>query len=299
LDGRHEGGGNGGGDGLDRLPERIEEAAAALRARVPHRPAVGVILGTGLGPLAGRIAVEARVPYAEIPNFPVSTVEGHAGELLFGSIGGVACALMSGRAHFYEGYTMRQATFPVRVLRALGATHLLVTNAVGGLNPLFALGEIFLTVDHINLMGDNPLIGPNHDELGPRFPDMSEPYDRELAAMIEQLALEERIPLRKGVFVAVAGPNLETRAEYRMLRLLGADVVGMSLVPEAIVAAHAKMKVMALSVITDLGLPDALEPVDLDRILRVAAEAEPRLTRLVVRILEKLGEIGVREGIRT
>jgi purine-nucleoside phosphorylase len=184
---------------------------------------------------------------------------------------------------------MQQATFPVRVLRELGATHLVVSNAVGGLNPLFALGEIFLTVDHINLMGDNPLIGPNHDSLGVRFPDMSEPYDRKLAALTERLALEERIVLRKGVFVAVAGPNLETRAEYRMLRLLGADVVGMSLIPEAIVAVHGGMRVLALSVITDMGLPDALEPVDLSRILRVASDAEPRLTRLVVRVIESLG----------
>jgi purine-nucleoside phosphorylase len=195
---------------------------------------------------------------------------------------------MSGRCHYYEGYSMQQATFPVRVLRELGATHLVVSNAVGGLNPLFSLGEIFLTVDHINLMGDNPLIGPNHDSLGVRFPDMSEPYDRKLAALTERLALEERIVLRKGVFVAVAGPNLETRAEYRMLRILGADVVGMSLIPEAIVAVHGGMKVLALSVITDMGLPDALEPVDIGRILRVAADAEPRLTRLVVRVIETL-----------
>lgn len=285
-------------DRLDDLPARIAEAAGKVSRVFPGSPAVGIILGTGLGPLADRIEVEARIPYDEIPNFPVSTVEGHAGELLFGRIGGVECAIMSGRVHFYEGYTMRQVTFPVRVLRALGATHLIVSNAVGGLSPHFALGDLFVTVDHINLMGDNPLIGPNHDELGVRFPDMSEPYDLGLVSLAERIALEERITLRKGVFVAVAGPNLETRAEYRMLRLLGADVVGMSLIPEAIVAAHARLKVLALSVITDMGLPDALEPVNIDRILRVAAEAEPRLTRLVVRVLESLGKAGLKEGAR-
>lgn len=279
-------------DHEDDLPQRIREAGDWLRAACPCAPRVGLILGTGLGPLAERIEVAARVAYRDIPHFPVSTVESHAGELLFGRLGGVDCAVMSGRCHYYEGYSMQQATFPVRVLRELGATHLVVSNAVGGLNPLFSLGELFLTTDHLNLMGDNPLIGPNHESLGVRFPDMSEPYDRDLAALAERLALEERIVLRRGVFVAVAGPNLETRAEYRMLRFLGADVVGMSLIPEAIVAVHGGMKVLALSVITDMGLPDALEPVDIDRILRVAADAEPRLTRLVVRVIETLGAAG-------
>ncbi len=271
------------------LSAQIEEAVASLRAATAIRPRAGLILGTGLGCFADRMEVEASIPYREIPHFPISTVESHAGELVFGRVAGVECAVMNGRVHCYEGYTMRQVTFPVRVLKALGADHLIVSNAVGGLNPNFALGDLFVTVDHINLMGDNPLIGPNDDALGVRFPDMSEPYDRELVALAERFALEERIPLRKGVFVAVSGPNLETRAEYRFLRLIGADVVGMSLVPETLVAVHGRMKVMALSVITDMGLPDALEPVDIDRILRIAAEAEPKLTRLVVRILESLG----------
>ncbi len=271
------------------LPRQIHEAAEAIRSTSPPLPRIGLILGTGLGSLAERMEVAARVPYGDIPHFPVSTVEGHAGELLLGRLAGAPCAILSGRGHFYEGYSMQQSTFPVRVLRELGATHLVVSNAVGGLNPFFSLGEIFLTVDHINLMGDNPLIGPNHDSLGVRFPDMSEPYDRELAGMAERIAREERITLRKGVFVAVAGPNLETRAEYRMLRLLGADVVGMSLIPETIVAVHGGMKVLALSVITDMGLPDALEPTDISRILRAAADAEPRLTRLVVRVVEAVG----------
>jgi purine-nucleoside phosphorylase len=269
------------------LQQQITEAVESLRPVCPAVPRVGLILGTGLGSLAERIEGAVSVPYAKIPNFPVSTVEGHAGKLIFGSIGGAACAVMSGRVHFYEGYSMKEVTFPVRVLRALGAEMLVVSNAVGGLNPNFALGDLCVTVDHINLMGDNPLIGPNDDGLGPRFPDMSEPYDLRLVALAERLAMEERITLRKGVFVAVAGPNLETRAEYRFLRWIGADVVGMSLIPEAIVAVHGGMKVLALSVITDMALPDALEPVNIDRILRVAAEAEPRLTRLVIRLLEE------------
>jgi len=275
--------------GEDDWKQRIEEAAASLRRRHPAAPRFGVILGTGLGSLAARVQTEATIPYSEIPHFPVSAVEGHAGELLFGRVGRAECAVLSGRTHYYEGWSMKEVSFPVRVLRALGCTHLIISNAVGGLNPDYSLGDIFLTVDHINLMGDNPLIGPNDDALGPRFPDMSEPYDRELAAMTERLALEEKIPLRQGVFVAVAGPNLETRAEYRFLRQIGADVVGMSLIPEVLAAVHGGMKVVALSVITDMGLPDALEPVDIDRILRTAAEAEPRLTRLVVRLLERLG----------
>jgi purine-nucleoside phosphorylase len=272
------------------LREQVEAAAARLRAASARPPRVGLILGTGLGSLSEKMEVEVAVPYRDIPHFPVSTVESHAGELLFGRIGGVDCAVMSGRVHLYEGYTMKQVTFPVRVLRALGATSLIVSNAVGGLNPSFSLGDLFLTVDHINLMGDNPLIGPNDETLGPRFPDMSEPYDLSLCALAERIALEERIVLRKGIFVAVAGPNLETRAEYRFLRLIGADVVGMSLIPETLVAVHAGMKVLALSVITDMGLPDALEPVNIDRILRIAAQAEPRLTRLVVRVLESIDE---------
>jgi purine-nucleoside phosphorylase len=272
----------------DGLRAEIEEAVACLGIPADRRPRVGLVLGTGLGSLADRLEVLSAVPYDQIPRFPVSTVEGHAGELVFGRIAGAECVVMKGRVHVYEGYSMKQVTFPIRVMRALGVTQLIISNAVGGLNPHFALGDLFLTVDHINLMGDNPLIGPNDDALGPRFPDMSEPYDRRLCALAEQIALSERIVLRKGVFVAVAGPNLETRAEYRFLRWIGADVVGMSLIPEVLVAVHGGMKVLALSVITDMGLPDALEPVDIDRILRTAAEAEPRLTRLVVRTLESL-----------
>jgi purine-nucleoside phosphorylase len=272
----------------DGLRAQIDQAVESLRPFAARQPRVGLVLGTGLGSLADRIDVSSAVPYEQIPHFPVSTVEGHAGELVFGRIAGIECAVMKGRVHAYEGYSMKQVTFPIRVMRALGVTHLIISNAVGGLNPHFALGDLFLTVDHINLMGDNPLIGPNDDSLGPRFPDMSEPYDRQLCALAERLSLEEGIVLRKGVFVAVSGPNLETRAEYRFLRWIGADVVGMSLIPEVLVAVHGGMKVLALSVITDMGLPDSLEPVDIDRILRTAAESEPRLTRMVIRTLESL-----------
>ncbi|MFN8548894.1 MAG: purine-nucleoside phosphorylase [Candidatus Eisenbacteria bacterium] len=270
------------------LSGRIEEAARFLRGKWGKTPRAGVILGTGLGSFAARMQVEARVPYEEIPHFSVSTVESHAGELLLGRIGGHDCVVMSGRLHFYEGYSMEQVTFPVRVMRALGAPLLLVSNAVGGLNPLLRLGDIFVTTDHINLMGANPLIGPNDERLGPRFPDMSEPYTRAHVDRLEAIALEERIPIQRGVFVAVAGPNLETRAEYRFLRGIGADVVGMSLIPEVLVAVHGGMEVAALSVVTDLCLPDALEAANIERILKVAADAEPRLTRLVERFLGDL-----------
>jgi purine-nucleoside phosphorylase len=225
------------------------------------------------------------VAYREIPHFAESTVEGHAGELAFGRLSGKTVVVMSGRVHIYEGYTMQQVTFPVRVMRALGARTLIISNAVGGMNPLYRAGDLFLTVDHINLMGGNPLIGPNDDSLGPRFPDMSEPYHAELIALAERVAREERIPLQKGVFVGVAGPNLETRAEYRFLRAMGADVVGMSLIPENLVAVHAGMRCLALAVITDMCLPDALHAADLDSILKVAAAAEPNLTRLVERLV--------------
>ena len=273
---------------MSSLSEQIHAAVAAIRARTDLQPQAGLILGTGLGDLSGAVRDPVRIPYGDVPGFAVSTATSHAGELLLGRIQDRPVVLMNGRLHFYEGYSMTQITFPVRVMRALGAGTLIASNAVGGMNPLFTAGDILVVTDHINLMGDNPLIGPNDDDLGPRFPDMSEPYDRRLIEIAEQVALEERIPLRQGVFVAVAGPNLETRAEYRMLRTIGADVVGMSLIPETIVAVHGGMKVLGLSVITDLCLPDALEPVDITRILATAAGAEPALKKLVTKVLERL-----------
>lgn len=270
------------------LLEQIEAATAFVRPRLPARPDVGIILGTGLGQFASAMPGATVIPYAEIPHFPMPSVESHAGELVVGTLGGQSTAVMSGRVHFYEGYSMQEVTFPVRLLRALGVRTLVVTNAAGGMNPLYRAGDIVVAVDHINLMGDNPLRGANEDALGPRFPDMSEPYHRELIALAREVALEERIPLREGVFVGVAGPNLETRAEYRFLRWAGADLVGMSLVPEAIVAVHGGMRVLAFAVVTDVCLPDALEPVDVAKILATAAKTEPALTRLVTKILERL-----------
>ena len=274
------------------LKTRIVEAADAVRAKLRSAgvksPEIGIILGTGLGDLAQSLESRTVVPYADIPHFPRSTVESHAGELHLGSLAGRRVAVMKGRVHYYEGYTMQQVAFPVRVLRELGCATLIVTNAGGGMNPDMPAGTIVVTTDHINLMGDNPLIGPNDDTLGPRFPDMSEPYSRELVALAERVALELKQPLQRGVFVAVPGPNLETAAEYRFLRAAGADVVGMSLVPENIVAVHGGMRVLAFNVVTDACLPDALHPVDLAAVLEVAGRTAPALTRLVAEIVRRL-----------
>lgn len=271
------------------LYDRIQQAAAAIRSRTPLTPEVAIILGTGLGGLVKEIVTEAVIPYEAIPGFPLSTVESHAGRLLLGRLHGTPVVAMQGRFHRYEGYTLQQVTFPVRVMRALGAHTLVVTNVSGGMHPLWAPGDLVLISDHINLLGDNPLIGRNDDRLGPRFPDMSDPYDSALRARVRRLALEHGITLREGVYVSVPGPNLETRAEYRMLRAMGADIVGMSTVPEVIVAVHQGMKVTGLSIITDQCLPDALVPAKLEHILAVAAEAEPRLTKLVAAHVGSLG----------
>ena len=275
------------GAGSD-LPRRIEEARAFVASRSQVRPEAAIILGTGLGRFAEAMQGSDVIPYESIPGFPTTSVESHAGDLVLGTLGGKPAAVLNGRVHYYEGYSMEQVAFPVRVARALGARTLIATNAAGGMNPLYAPSDIVAINDHVNLMGDNPLIGPNHDELGPRFPDMSEPYDRALLSLAKEIALEERIPLREGVLVGVAGPNLETRAEYRFLRWAGADLVSMSLVPETIAAVHGGMRVLAFAVVTDLCLPDALEPVELPRILANAARAEPSLTRLVTRVLERM-----------
>ena len=268
--------------------ETVSAAAAGVRARFPGAPEVAIVLGTGLGGLAKEIDVEATISYADIPGFPLSTVESHAGRLLCGTLGGKTVVAMQGRFHRYEGYTLRQVTFPIRVLRALGAETLVVSNACGGMNPLWAPGDVMLIADHINLLGDNPLVGENDDRLGVRFPDMSMPYDPELRALARSVAAEARILLREGVYVAIQGPSLETRAEYRMLRLLGGDVVGMSTVPEVIVAIHGGMRVLGFSIITDACLPDSLEPVDLATIIAAAGRAEPKLTALVRGVVERL-----------
>ncbi len=272
------------------LAAKIDEAAAAVREKWSGTPRVGLILGTGLGGLAEQIEQEAVIRYEEIPHFPKSTVESHAGQLVCGKLSGVPIVAMEGRFHFYEGYSMQQVTFPVRVMKALGIEILIVTNAAGGMNPQQQLADLMVIEDHINLMGDNPLRGINDDNLGPRFPDMCEPYDQKLISLASQSALDLGIRAHTGVFIAVTGPNLETRAEYRMLRGMGADVVGMSTVPEVIVAKHASLRVLGFSIVTDLCLPDALEPVDIAKILKVAAEGGEKLARLIPHVLERLGE---------
>ena len=268
--------------------DRIEAAADAVRGRIREAPEVAIILGTGLGGLASRIEAPIAIDYQDVPDFPLSTVESHAGRLLSGRLAGRPVLAMQGRFHRYEGYSLQQATFPVRVLRQLGARVLVVSNACGGMHPDWRAGDLMLIADHINLLGDNPLVGPNDDRLGPRFPDCSALYDAGLRAVARQVAAGQGITLREGVYVAVAGPNLETRAEYRMLRGLGADVVGMSTVPEVLVASHGGMRVLGISIITDMCLPDELEPANLERILAVAAGAEPQLTDLVAGVIAKL-----------
>ncbi len=267
------------------LYDQIQEAKRTVQARWPGQPRVGIILGTGLGGLAEDITAEAAIPYQDIPHFPHSTVISHAGRWVCGRLAGKTVVAMEGRFHFYEGYSLKQITFPVRVMKALGCEVLLASNACGGLNPQYAKGDLMVIEDHINLMGDNPLIGKNDERLGPRFPDMCQAYDRELIALTQQMALEEKIVCHKGVYVAVPGPNLETRAEYRWLRGIGADVVGMSTVPEVIVGVHCGLRNLGLSVITDMCLPDALEPVVLEEILATASKAEKKLRALVRRVV--------------
>ena len=272
---------------LHRL-EVINAAADLVRARFSAVPDVAIVLGTGLGGLAREIDVAASVEYADIPGFPLSTVESHAGRLLCGTLGGRTVVAMHGRFHRYEGYTLQQVTFPIRVMRALGAETLIVSNACGGMREEWAPGDLMLIADHINLLGDNPLIGENDDRLGVRFPDMSAPYDPALRAIAREVAAAQGTVLREGVYVAVTGPNLETRAEYRMLRTIGADVVGMSTVPEVIVAVQGGMRVVGVSIITDQCIPETLEPAELATIIATAGRAEPRLTALVRGVLEKL-----------
>ena len=269
--------------------QRVDEAAAYIRDQLTEVPRLGLILGTGLGRLAEQIEVDAALPYEAVPHFPHSTVASHDGRFLVGTLRGVPVLAMQGRFHLYEGYTAREVTLPVRVMGALGIDALLTSNAAGGMNPQFAARDLMLITDHINLQGENPLVGPNVDDWGPRFPDMSEPYDPALRTWAEEVALEQQIKVQQGVYVAVSGPNLETKAEYRMLRRLGADAVGMSTVPEVIVARHMGIRVLAVSVITDECFPDALAPVTMDEVLAAARAAEPQLTAIFTGVIERLG----------
>lgn len=268
---------------------QIEDAREFVAKQWGKSPQAGIILGTGLGPLAEQIEVEASIDYEAIPHFPKSTATSHRGRLVCGNLCGLSVMAMEGRFHMYEGYPLKQITLPVRLMKHMGAELLVVSNAAGGMNPYYNNGDIVVIEDHINLLGDNPLIGINDDRLGPRFPDMCEPYDLGLVDQALEIARKQNIVAHKGVFVAVAGPNLETRAEYRFLRTIGADVVGMSTVPEVITAVHCGLKTVAFSVITDMCLPDALKPADVSAIIATANEAEPRLRALVTGILEHHG----------
>lgn len=274
---------------MSEILDTIHHAVAHLREKSDFEPEFGLILGTGLGGFAGEIDAELSIPFHEIPGFVESTALSHAGNLILGTLAGRRVMAMQGRVHYYEGYSMQEITLPVRVMRAMGCHSLIMSNAVGGMNPQMSPGEIVVVTDHVNLMGDNPLIGPNEDELGPRFPDMSQPYDRDYVDTVIDCATELKLRVHKGVYVAVAGPNLETAAEYRMLRLLGADTVGMSMVPENLVAVHGGMRVLGLNVITDACLPDALEEADVEKIIQIAGQTEPHLRRLVKSFLEAVG----------
>jgi purine-nucleoside phosphorylase len=267
------------------LFDKIGESVSYIKAQWSETPKAGIILGTGLGPLVEKIDIAASIDYGDIPNFPKSTALSHKGRLVCGTLNGLPVVAMEGRIHMYEGYPLKEITLPIRVMKALGADLLVCSNAVGALNPYYQKGDIMLIEDQINLMGDNPLIGINDERLGPRFPDMCEPYSHQLVDRALRIARAEDIVAHKGVLVAVAGPNLETRAEYRFLRTIGADVVGMSTIPEVIVAVHAGMRVVGFSVITDMCLADALQPADAHEIVKVANEAEPKLTKLVMGVL--------------
>jgi purine-nucleoside phosphorylase len=273
---------------MNDLISKINETLKVIREKTKDDYPVGIILGTGLGGLVKEINVEFEIDYADLPHFPLSTVESHKGKLIFGSIGNKKVVAMQGRFHFYEGYTMQQITFPVRVMKFLGVKTLLVSNACGGMNPLYSRGDLMLMVDHINLLGDNPLIGKNENDLGPRFPDMSEPYDHELIAIAEDVALDNKVKVQKGVYVAVPGPNLETKAEYRFLRATGADVVGMSTIPENIVANHMGIKVLGISIVTDECFPDALKPANVEEIIATAMATEPKMTLIMKEVIKRI-----------
>ncbi len=273
---------------LQTYRNQITEAEKFIRSKIDKMPQVGIILGTGLGGLVSEIDIEAEIPYNEIPYFPVSTVESHAGRLIYGKLGGKQVLAMQGRFHYYEGYSMKQITFPLRIMGKLGIKILLISNAGGGMNPQYRKGDLMIIDDHINMLGTNPLIGQNLDEFGDRFPDMSEPYSKRLIKLAEEAALTNQIKVQRGVFVAVSGPNLETRAEYRFLRAAGADVVGMSTVPENIAAVHMGMEVLGISVITDECFPDALEPVDVAKIIAAANKTEPKLTAIMKEVVNLL-----------
>ena len=268
--------------------ENIRAAADYIKSRGVTEATIGIVLGTGLGNLALQLDAEEIFDYADIPNFPVSTVESHSGKLIYGNLNGKKVLAMQGRFHYYEGYSVREITYPIRVMNLLGIEILLISNAAGTVNPNFKKGELMLIDDHINMLPDNPLRGKNFDELGPRFPDMSQPYNKEINALLKVIAKEKGITLHEGVYTPVAGPNLETRAEYRYLRTIGTDAVGMSTVPEVVVANHMSMPCVAISVLTDECNPDNLHPVSIVEILEIAGRAEKDLTKLYVELVGRV-----------
>ncbi len=273
---------------MKKLRDKIKESVNFISKKSKTKPDIAIILGTGLNDLVENIEIEAEILYKNIPYFSIPTVTTHEGKLLFGNLSGKSVVAMQGRCHYYEGYSLDDITFPVRVMKELGADILIVSNVSGGLNPLFKISDLMLITDHINFTGLNPLVGPNDDKLGPRFPDMYEVYDKKLIELAEKVALKEGIKLNKGVYIGVIGPNLETKAEYRMMRNWGGDAVGMSTVPEVIVAVHAGFRILGISCITDMCLPDALKPVDINKILKAASDSDPRLSQLIMKILEDL-----------
>jgi purine-nucleoside phosphorylase len=270
------------------LFDKIQETKQYIQSKYATTPSVGVVLGSGLGDLASKITMECELSYKDIPNFPVSTVEGHAGKLIFGQLGGKATVLMSGRFHYYEGYDMQQVTFPIRVMRALGVEHLFVSNAAGGMNKNYKVGDIVIIRDHINLFPEHPLRGKNDERLGVRFPDMSEPYNLNSIALAEKIAKEQKLPVQTGVYIGLQGPTFETRAEYKWLHIIGGDLVGMSTVPEVIVAIHSGMKVFGASIVTDLGIRDEMNTITHEEVLQAANEAAPKLANLVEGIVASL-----------
>jgi purine-nucleoside phosphorylase len=273
---------------MNNLYQSVEDAACFLRRTIRSEPEAAIILGTGLGEIGDRVSVIDRISYSQIPHFPESTVEGHKGDLIFGTLAGLNVVVMQGRFHYYEGHTLQEATLPVRIMRKLGARFLFINSAAGGLNPHFKARDVMIVTDHINLLGDNPLRGLTDERFGDRFPDMSRPYDEELIRKAEDAALEFKIPVRLGVYVAVAGPSLETRAETRMLRMLGADAVGMSTVPEAIVACQVGFRTLALAAVTNVNLPDAMEPVSIQKVIANATAAQSRLSAILEGTLKRL-----------
>ncbi len=268
--------------------EQLKQTVAFIESKIKNKPQVGIILGTGLGGLVKEINIQDSLGYESIPNFPVSTVEGHSGKLIFGELGGKQVVAMQGRFHFYEGYTLQQVTFPVRVMKMLGIQTLIVSNASGGVNENFSVGDVMIIEDHINLFPSNPLIGKNYEELGPRFPDMSEPYDHTLIKMAKEIANKNNIKVQSGVYAGLSGPTFETPAEYRYARIIGADTVGMSTVPEVIVARHMNITCFAVSIITDLGIYGKTVEVSHEEVQEVAKNAEPKMTLIIKELIASI-----------